>query len=397
MSTSLNIFSSSLTNETETAVDLKYRAVADWTSFRTILVGWPLRQQTWRKECKPAQKAILHFISQILQHTSTQHITVVIDASASGHMHNHLEQSLSSLDAEERLSVLSLPMDDCWVRDTGPIMMQQQNDNSLSNNTSLSLRAACFQFNAWGGADGGCYIDYDNDRMLATRISRHFQVPAVKHDFILEGGSVSSDGAGTLLTTEECLLCRNRNPTLSKADIEKRLCNALGGKKVIWLPLGAAHDYDTDGHVDNIAVFIRPATVLLLTAREDENREQYRRSEAAKKVLQAATTADGQKITIFEVLAPRPMTRRLIVGDGEEKEDKNRMNQRLCASYVNIVINGECVFAPAFGDQREDTRAYEQLSEAFEEDMKKIVMIPARELIWGGGGLHCLTLGVLMT
>lgn len=207
---------------------------------------------------------------------------------------------------------------------------------------------------------------------------------------ILEGGSISFDGEGTLLTTEECLLNPNRNPNMTKAEIEAELKRGLGVEKVIWLPKGLFGDVDTNGHVDNFCVFARPGEVLLSWT-DDEKDPQYPISQEAFKLLEEATDAKGRHLKIHKLAIPSDIIRTAEEFGGlvqEEGTIEREENQRLPASYVNFYFANGAIISPCFG-VKEDAMAEKVFKEVFPE--REVVMVPTREVILGGGNIHCIT------
>lgn len=367
-------------------MSLRCTALPDWHDYQTLLVGWPLRNDTWRENGMPAQRALIEFIHKVLCETKVTHINVLVDdGDACAHS---VRKRLVAIpgDMVQRTSVTRVAMNDCWIRDTGPIILSDR-------------RGACFQFNAWGGMDGGCYRDFGRDERLKVRLCEWLGLECVKGGLVLEGGAVSTDGEGTLITTKECLLNKNRNGGMSKEDIGKELKGVLGVEKVIWLEYGAGFDWDVDGHVDNMAVFVGSAHVVLLWADENECKEQNKRSRKAVQVLEKSRDAKGRRIRVSKVSGGVMMVRSEKEAAGVERNVEERVRERqagecVCASYVNFVVAEDVAFVPRFGDVERDRRAMRELSEVFEEYGKRVVMVDAREFVLSGGGLHCLTLGV---
>eukprot|EP00878_Enallax_costatus_P012150 GHUV01012687.1.p1 GENE.GHUV01012687.1~~GHUV01012687.1.p1 ORF type:complete len:257 (+),score=61.56 GHUV01012687.1:920-1690(+) len=243
-----------------------------------------------------------------------------------------------------------------------------------------------WQFNGWGGL----YGTYDFDKIVARKACEAEGLPYISTDFVLEGGSIHVDGEGTLLTTEECLLNRNRNPTLSKQDIEARLKRFLGVSTIIWLPKGLYMDTDTNGHIDNFACFARPGVVLLAWT-DDTSDPQYQISQEALQVLEQAVDAKGRKLQVIKLPCPPPMERtqeewETLDPNGREHREKGG---RLAASYVNFFIANGAVIMPAFGIPEADSRAQKVLQETFPD--REVVAIQTREIVLGGGNIHCIT------
>ena len=206
----------------------------------------------------------------------------------------------------ENVRVVEMSMNDSWFRDTGAIFVK--NSNGV-------VRGTNWLFNSWGGLNGGCYDYWEDDLLVAGKMCNIERIPYYKYDMILEGGSISFDGEGTLLTTEECLLNPNRNPTMTKEQIESMLKRGLGVEKVIWLPNGLFGDVDTNGHVDNFCVFARPGEVLLSWT-DDVNDPQYPISQRAYKLLEEATDAKGRHLKIHKLHIPSDILRTPVGDDG---------------------------------------------------------------------------------
>lgn len=209
---------------------------------------------------------------------------------------------------------------------------------------------------------------------------------------ILEGGSIHVDGDGTCLTTEECLLNKNRNPNLTKEQIEDQLKAYLGVQKVIWLPYGLYGDDDTNGHIDNMCCFVRPG-VVLLSWTDDEKDPQFKRSMEALSILSNTSDANGRRLEIIKLHVPGPlyMTDEEAAGVVQDCNAKPRLpGTRLAASYVNFYIANGGIITPQFGDQKWDDEAVRVLSQAFPNH--EVVRIEgAREIVLAGGNIHCIT------
>jgi len=259
----------------------------------------------------------------------------------------------------ERLEFFPIPTNEPWCRDHGPVFIKR----------SEAPRTAIidFGYNAWGGK----YPPFDKDDVVPTRIAELLGLPLFKHDMVLEGGSIDVNGEGVLLTTESCLLHPNRNPSLSRAEIEWVLKEYLGVHTIIWLGDGIEGD-DTDGHIDDLTRFVRSDTVV--TVMEDHpNDPNFLPLRENKERLEAVRLPDGKKLRILTL----PMPARI-----------DREGLRLPASYANFYIANTSVLLPVFDDPH-DAQAQEVLQEAF--PTRKIVPIDSREIIWGLGAMHCLT------
>lgn len=211
--------------------------------------------------------------------------------------------------------------------------------------------------------------------------------------FVLEGGSIHSDGEGTLMVTESCLLSKGRNPNLSKEQIEANLKKFLGIQKVLWLPFGIYND-ETNEHVDNVCAFISPAEVVLAWT-DNKNDPQYAMSKADLDYLQSVTDAKGRKITVYKL--PIPDQPILLNGSNveeyefEEGEDVREEGERLAASYVNFYFSNDHVVMPVFGgvNQKSDERAQKILQKLCKN--RQVISVPARDILMGGGNIHCIT------
>ena len=280
----------------------------------------------------------------------------------------------------ENIEILEIPQDDAWARDTAPTFVVNQ-DNS-------EVRGIDWQFNAWGGTYDGLYADWRKDNALAKAFCEKvkFSYYDAQH-FVLEGGSIHSNGQGLILTTEACLLSQGRNPELSKNQIEEILCEYLNAEKVIWLPRGIYND-ETNEHVDNICAFVKPDEVVLAWT-ENENDPQYTLSCSCLEALEKANLK-VHKLPIPE--HPVCVTEHDLKGYVfEEGEDIREVGERLAASYVNFYFTNHSVLLPQFGGENteSDQRAVSIMKALCPE--RKIIPIPARELLLGGGNIHCLT------
>jgi agmatine deiminase len=277
------------------------------------------------------------------------------------------------------VSVFAVEQDDSWVRDSGPTF--------VVNRATREVRGVHWNFNAWGGELGGVYADCRRDQTVGRRVlelagKRRYRCPLV-----MEGGSIHVDGEGTLLTTEECLLNKNRNPQCSREDIELELRRYLGVSKIIWLPRGVHGDDDTNGHVDNLVAFVRPAEVVL-TWTENKTDPQYAISQETFRILSEARDAKGRRFVIHKLPQPSPQ----VVTEAEVKGLTGALRQagkRLPASYVNFYIGNGCVIVPGFNDVN-DVPAQARLQKLFPD--RVVVMVSCgREILLGGGNIHCIT------
>ncbi|MCC8066881.1 MAG: agmatine deiminase family protein [Clostridiales bacterium] len=253
------------------------------------------------------------------------------------------------------------------------------------------VRGIDWQFNAWGGAVDGLYARWEKDNLAAKAICEALEIDCYDaQNFVLEGGSIHSDGEGTVLVTEACLLSAGRNPRMTKYQIEDFLKQYLGAEKIIWLPRGIWQD-ETNEHVDNVCAFVRPGEVVLAWT-DDENDPQWELSNASLRVLERETDARGRKLTVHKLPIPAEpvcITEEDLAGfTFEEGEDIREAGERLAASYVNFYIANGAVVVPQFGDEN-DVQATELLRGLFPG--REIIPVYARPVIVGGGNIHCIT------
>ena len=283
---------------------------------------------------------------------------------------------------DENIHVLTIETDDAWARDVGPTCVVDDHG---------TVRGVDWQFNAWGGMVDGLYAHWEKDNAAARAICAALGMDCYDaQHFVLEGGSIHSDGEGTILATEACLLSRGRNPELSRAEIEQELKNYLGAQKIVWLPRGIYND-ETNEHVDNVCAYVGPAEVVLAWT-EDENDPQYALSRASLDALEAATDAKGRHFTVHKLPIPaKPIcvTEEELQGYAfEEGEDTREAGERLAASYVNFYISNGGIILPQFGDEN-DAEAVRILGGLFPG--RRVYPIPARSILVGGGNIHCVT------
>ncbi len=285
----------------------------------------------------------------------------------------------------DRLHILDIGSDDAWARDVAPTFVTDDGGN---------VRGINWSFNAWGGEVDGLYASWDLDDMVAGSFcdKQGFDYYDAA-PFVLEGGSIHSDGEGTVLVTQSCLLSKGRNPDFSKKQIEDKLKDYLGAKKILWLPRGIYND-ETNEHVDNICAFVRPGEVVLAWT-DDESDPQYAMSQADLEYLQSVTDAKGRSIKVHKL--PIPDHPVLVNEDDlsnyefEEGEDFREAGERLAASYVNFYFVNGAALVPQFGgdNKASDMRALDILKSICPD--REIIGIDARPILLGGGNIHCIT------
>ncbi len=335
------------------------------------VVMLPYRKDTWRND---ASFALDEFYDLVETISHFEPVLVVIDP--------RIDSKTVRRFSIPNTVIYRLRYNDSWARDIAPVFMI---------NDKEELLALDFGFNAWGGEYDGLYKDYEDDNRFGKNIALDLAISRYpRKDFILEGGSVLTDGRGTILTTECCLLSKGRNPSLSKEEIEHELLTSLNARKVIFLPDGIYED-ETDGHVDNIASFLDPHTIALAVT-DDENDPQYALSNNDLAVLENATDADGNKYNIVKLPLPKPLYLQPEEEIGLEKNDEaiDRIaGRRLAASYCNLYQGEDFVIVPKFNVE-EDEIAFKILSD-FYQGKKKVIQLYSREILLGGGNIHCVT------
>jgi agmatine deiminase len=347
-----------------------FRMPAEWEPHAQTWMVWPERPDNWRLNAVPAQAAFASIAKAIARFEA-----VTVCASAA-----QLLNARAMLD-HANIRVLEMTTDDAWARDTGPTFVA---------NSRGEVRGIDWEFNAWGGLNGGLYWPWKNDDAVAGKILEIEGAPRYRTDgFVLEGGSIHVDGEGTVITTEECLLNKNRNPHMTREAIENKLRDYLNIEKVIWLPQGLFND-ETDGHVDNFCCYVRPAEVLLAWT-DDKSDPNYSRCHGAMKVLENARDAKGRQFIIHKMPIPGPLyaTADECAGVAQVAGTQPRDSSvRLAGSYVNFLIVNGGIIAPSFGDLK-DAEAEAALKKLFPQH--EVVMMPGREILLGGGNIHCIT------
>ena len=320
---------------------------AEWEGHERCLMAWPTRKALWgchydeaKREYAAAANAIVRF----------EPLTLIVNPGQATDARRYV-----SGDVE----IVEIPIDDSWVRDSGPIGVV----------TDDGRRAGVdFRFNSWGER----FLPYDRDAASAEAILGELGIERIASDLVLEGGAVTVDGEGTLITTEQCVLNRNRNPGLSREAIEAELRACLGAEKVIWLPFGQYEDEHTDGHVDGVCAYVRPGVVMAQTCDDAANPNHGLMAENLD-VLRGATDAMGRPLEVIELpFLP------YFDFDGSE----------LMVSYINFYVANGGVIVP-LADHPMDAEALSIIAAAFPD--REVVGVPGRVVSYGGGGPHCIT------
>lgn len=346
-----------------------FRMPAEWEPHIGCWMLWPERSDNWRNGAKPAQHAFAAVAAAIAQ---GEPVTVCASPG---------EYAVAREMLDPAIRVVEMTNNDSWMRDCGPTFLVDD---------AGDVRGVDWKFNAWGGLVGGLYFPWDQDDLVGEKVLEFERDDRYAPDFVLEGGSIDVDGQGTVLTTEECLLNPNRNPDMDRQTIETWLRDYLGVQTVLWLGKGVHLD-ETDGHVDNLCRFVAPGEVVL-TWTDDPGDPQYEISHDALRRLEGYRDAQGRALKVHKLLQPaRPV---VITAEEAQGVDKvhgtlpREAGDRMAASYVNFYIANEVIVAPRFDDPN-DEPAQALLATLFPG--RRIVTVPGREILLGGGGIHCIT------
>ena len=341
---------------------------AEFSEHYGCILIFPERSDSWQYGAYAARKAFVKVCEAIAR---SERVTVC----ASERQYENARRLLPG-----HIRVVEMSSDDSWARDVAPTFVTNGRE----------IRGINWSFNAWGGLVDGLYFPWDKDDRMARKICDLYEKDMYDMSgFVLEGGSIHCDGEGTCITTEACLLSAGRNPELTRGEIEQKLMDSLGVKKVVWLPRGIYND-ETNEHVDNICAFVKPAEVVLAWT-DDESDPQYALSKACLDVLERETDAHGRRFTVHRLNCPKPVTITAEECEGLDTMDfqpTRTAGERLAASYVNFYIANGAVVMPFFGDPA-DEAARQKLAELF--PTREIVPIYARDILIGGGNIHCIT------
>jgi agmatine deiminase len=345
----------------QTPAALGYRMPAEWEPHAATWLSWPRREGISFPESFDRVLPALRAMVEALVESEQVCINVFNDA------HEAEARSVLCGLPIERITFYRIPTNEPWCRDHGPIFRSHWS-RALADRPRRAgpLAVVDWDYNAWGNK----YPPFDLDEVAPARVAEILGVPVFYPRMVLEGGSIDVNGAGALLTTASCLLSKNRNPNLSRDEIERRLRDYLGVRDILWLGDGIAGD-DTDGHIDDLARFVSERTVVTIVEadRADENYEPLQENLARLREMRIGYN----NLEVVTLPMPKEMVREGL---------------RLPASYANFYIANTCVLVPTFADSADET-ALSVLRECF--PTRRVVGIDCRELIWGLGTFHCLT------
>jgi agmatine deiminase len=314
---------------------------AEWATHERTLMAWPVREELWGPLMADAKRDYAEIARTIAGYEPV--LMVARDAVDARH---HLGSEVE---------VVELPHDDSWIRDTGPIFVEAGRDR-------LGID---FMFNGWGGK----FTPHTADDALPESICEYLGIPREHAEIVLEGGSISVDGDGTLVTTEQCLLDPSRNPHLDRDDLEEILIRLLGVERIVWLGMGLVEDEDTDGHVDNVCQFVAPGRVLLQTVADPSNANYANAQENLRRCRDAGLDVVELDLLPYVEVRGRPGV----------------------VPYLNFYVCNGAVMVPVTG-QPSDAEALERIGACFPG--RDVVSVPGAVLAEGGGGPHCITLQV---
>jgi len=325
---------------------------AEWEKQRTILLSFPHEETDWANDLEASLSPFIR-IAQAIAYGESVYILC-----------KDKEKTASLFCSTHNMTFIEIPTNDTWIRDYGYISIKEEGENKLLD----------FTFDGWGGK---FEASLDNTVNLALHQKGYLgTTPMETIDFVLEGGSLESDGAGTLLTTSACLCNPNRNGGLSKEEIEVKLQGYLGAQRLLWLDDGYLSGDDTDSHIDTLARFVNRETIAYVKCddKEDEHYEALHKMEAQ---LQDFTTVEGKSYTLVAI----PMTKPIYNAEGK----------RLPATYANFLITNHALIYPTY-DDKNDAKVGEIFKTIFPE--REIIPVNCLKLIEQGGSLHCSTMQI---
>ncbi|PIE46700.1 MAG: agmatine deiminase [Gammaproteobacteria bacterium] len=345
-----------------------YAMPAEYAKQSRVFMIFPERPDNWRDNAKPAQIAFANVAQAISNFTP---VTMLVS-------HEQFQTARNLL--AHNIQLIEISTNDAWARDIIPTFVQHHLGK---------LRLSDWHFNAWGGEVDGLYSPYDKDDMVGQKISELMQIDRYRpNNFVLEGGAIHVDGEGTVLTTRMCLLSEGRNPNFDENAIENLLKEYLGVTKVLWLDDGIDPE-ETNGHIDDVACFVRPSEVVCIYT-DDPKHPFYTTAQQCYRQLSEMTDAKGRKLTVHKICCTKqPVYLPTDINIKNNNNSKDRTTGELCiASYANFLITNNGIIAPQYDDEN-DELALQQLRNIFPNHT--IVGVQTREIVYGGGNIHCIT------
>ena len=329
-----------------------YRMPAEWEPHAATWLSWPRREGISFPDAY--DRVMPTFRSMVAALVESEPVCINVCNGA----HEAEARAVVNGLSPECITYYEIPTNEPWCRDHGPIFLTRDADPRLA--------VVDWDYNGWGNK----YPPFDLDEVVPTRIGQTLRLPVFHPKMILEGGSIDVNGRGACLTTEGCLLNPNRNPHLSRAEIEQRLRDYLSVSEILWLGLGTEGD-DTDGHIDNLARFVNDTTVVAIVEKDRSSANYEPLQENLRRLH--GMTINGRSLNVVELPTVRRMVREELI---------------MPASYANFYIANTVVLAPTYADPNDDC-ALSSLREHFPD--RKVIGIDCQELIWGLGAFHCLT------
>ncbi|MDQ2955531.1 MAG: agmatine deiminase family protein [Actinomycetota bacterium] len=336
------------TSDTATDSDQQWSMPAEWAPHERCVLAWPTRHELWNPYYPQAKAAYAETANAIAQF---EPVLMVCNPGAAAEVRASCTASVE---------VVELAIDDSWLRDSGPQIVLDGHGHR---------RGVDFAFNSWGNR----WHPYDQDATISARLLDYLDIARLERAMVLEGGSITVDGEGTLITTEQCLLNPNRNPELSQAEIEAELRTYLGVERVVWLPFGHAADRHTDGHVDGVCTFVAPGVVFAQRC-DDPANPDHERMAANLEVLRNSVDAAGRPFEVIEF----PFYPYVAMPDGRST----------MVSYANFYLANGAVVVPTAGHEF-DAEALSLLAKTFPD--REVVGVGGEVVSVGGGGVHCIT------
>jgi len=327
------------------------RLPAEWEEQDAVMMVFPHKNSDWVDDLKSAESVFLRIASSI---SSLQKLYLVCD---------DIDRIKSMFCYHDRISFVKFDTNDTWIRDFGAISVISDGIRELYD----------FRFNGWGDKFEASLDNLVNSFLYEKYL--FYPSKLNKIDMVLEGGSIESDGCGTLLTTKKCLLNKNRNPNLSKDDIENKLIELFGLERVLWLEHGELEGDDTDAHIDTLARFVNKDTIVYVSCDKDDS--HYHELKEMQRELKSFKTLDNKPYNLIPLPLPKPIY----------KDEK-----RLPATYANFLIINKAVLLPIYNDSY-DRRMVELFKELFEN--REIIPINSLRLIEEGGSIHCSTMNIV--
>lgn len=339
-------------NANDTPQSLGYRWPAEWEPHAATWIAWPHNVDTWRNRFASIPSCFATIVRELVRF---EPVRVLVGGDE---VRRQAEEMVGDLD---HVALYDIPTNDAWIRDYGPMFVQPGGQGDMA--------AVDWQFNSWGGK----YRPWDLDNAVAERLARQLRIRRFSPRLVIEGGAIDGNGRGTVLTTESCLLDPRRNARVNRHGMEEWLRRYCCAREVIWIAGGPIAGDDTDGHVDQLARFVSPRQVVVAVEnnRRDENHQPLQTN---VRMLQNYRDSHREPLEVIQLPMPSPI---------------HIEQRRVPASYCNFYIANRCVLVPTFDDAM-DVEAIRILQALFAD--REVIGIPARDLAWGLGAIHCLTL-----